>query len=172
LKAGIHLIAGSTGAGKTTYSIDLARRERALRLSIDEWMTTLFEADQPADVTFEWMLERVERCEAKMWAVAQETCKLGVAVVADCGFTTVEQRSKWSRWAREAGIPVRLHHLDVGAEERWRRVEQRNRERGETFRLEVTRPMFDFVETMWEPPTPDEVAAINGPDLDRSPPVD
>lgn len=40
-----------------------------------------------------------------------------------------------------------LHYLDVPVEERWRRVERRNAERGEIFRLEFTRQMFDFVET-------------------------
>ena len=38
----IHLICGSTGAGKTTYALELAERIGAVRFSIDEWMTALF----------------------------------------------------------------------------------------------------------------------------------
>ena len=64
----VHLVAGSTGAGKTTYAFALAAREGALRLSIDEWMTTLFGPDQPTPLRFEWMMERVDRCEQQMWA--------------------------------------------------------------------------------------------------------
>ena len=57
---------------------------------------------------------------------------------------------------------MRLHHLDVDAEERWRRVQGRNTERGPTYRLEVTREMFDFVETLLERPSDDELANLNG----------
>lgn len=66
MTAVVHLVTGSTGAGKTTYAVALAARESALRLSIDEWMTTLFGPDQPAALQFEWMMERVNRCEAQM----------------------------------------------------------------------------------------------------------
>ena len=61
-----------------------------------------------------------------------------------------------------AGLAVQLHFIDVDVEERWRRVENRNAEKGETFRLAVTRPMFDFIETIWQPPDADEMAALNG----------
>ena len=37
-----HLICGSTGAGKTTYALELARREGALRFTVDEWMAQFF----------------------------------------------------------------------------------------------------------------------------------
>lgn len=158
----MHLVAGSTGAGKTTYSLALAERERALRFSIDEWMVALFEPDQPAEIRFEWMMERVDRCEAQMWALAQQAAAIGVPVVVDCGLTRARHREKWAALAAAAGIAVRLHFLDISAGERWRRVERRNAERGPTFRLEVDRGMFDFVETMWEPPTPDELARLNG----------
>jgi predicted kinase len=160
--AALHLIAGSTGAGKTTYAIDMARREGALRLSIDEWMTTLFGPDQPEPIQFDWMMARIDRCEAQMWALAQQAAALGQPVIIDCGLTRAAHRAKWADWAAAAGVPVVLHHLAVPAEERWRRVEHRNAERGPTFKLEVTRPMFDFVETMWEPPTGAEMTALNG----------
>jgi predicted kinase len=157
----IHLVAGSTGAGKTTFSMRLADEEGALRLSIDEWMVALFGPDQPAQIEFAWMMERVNRCEAVMWTVALDAARRGVSSVIDCGLTRADHRRKWAELALEAGLPVVLHHLDVPADECWRRVERRNTERGETFRLEVTREMFDFVETLWEPPTAEEMAALN-----------
>ena len=64
--------------------------------------------------------------------------------------------------ATAAGLGVRLHFVDVDPAERWRRVEGRNHDRGETFRLAVTRPMFDFIETIWQPPDAGEMAALNG----------
>jgi predicted kinase len=158
----VHLVAGSTGAGKTTFSIRLAEQERALRLSIDEWMTTLFGPDQPTPIEFSWMMDRINRCETLMWATALEAARRGIGCVIDCGLTRAAHRQKFGDLAREAGLPVVLHWLDVDVEERWRRVERRNTERGETFRLEVTRPMFDFIEQMWEPPTAEEMAALGG----------
>ena len=158
----IHLVCGSTGAGKTTFAMRLAEQEGAMRLSIDEWMTALFGADQPKQIQFAWMMERVNRCEVVMWSVAVDGAQRGVGAVIDCGLTRAQHRRKFADLAAEAGLPVVLHWLDVPVEERWRRVERRNAERGETFRLEVTRPMFDFVEGLWEPPSAEEMAELNG----------
>jgi hypothetical protein len=40
----------------------------------------------------------------------------------------------------------------------------RNAEKGKTYQLEfdVTREMFDFVESLWEPPTDAEMLTYNG----------
>lgn len=162
MTAEVHLVAGSTGAGKTTYALALAASERALRLSIDEWMTTLFGPDQPPVLQFEWMMERVNRCEAQMWAVGLQAANLGFSLVVDCGLTREVHRAKWANLAAQADLPVRLHFLDVAAEERWQRVQTRNVDRGPTYWLEVTREMFDFVETMWEPPSEAELGRLNG----------
>ena len=83
-------------------------------------------------------------------------------VVVDCGLTQEAQRCKWGRLVLEAGLRVQLHHLDIDADERWLRVQRRNAERGVTYGLEVTRKMFEFVETLWERPTDAEMARLNG----------
>jgi len=57
---------------------------------------------------------------------------------------------------------VRLHFIDVSTKERWRRVSGRNDARGETYRVTVTRPMLDFIGSIWRPPSPDEMAALGG----------
>src|SRR5689334_16988583 len=43
----VHLICGSTGAGKTTYARRLADEIGAVVFSIDEWMAALFWMDAP-----------------------------------------------------------------------------------------------------------------------------
>lgn len=168
MRSTIYLVTGSTGAGKTTYAIGLAARERALRLSIDEWMTSLFGPDQTGPLHFEWMMERVDRCEAQMWAIARQVAALDLSIVVDCGLTREAHRAKWGKLAAEAGLSVQLHHLDVDVEERWRRVQGRNAERGPTYRLEVTREMFDFVETLWERPSDEELSTLNGRRIDKA----
>jgi len=152
-RPGFHIVAGPTGAGKTTYAIALAERLGAMRFSIDEWMAALFWPDAPEGLDYAWAIERVNRCEAVIAATALEAAARGLSVVLDLGFSTAEHRKKFITIAAEAGLEAQIHVADAPAEERWRRVEARNRDRGETFRLEVTREMFDFMEGMWEPPS-------------------
>jgi predicted kinase len=64
--------------------------------------------------------------------------------------------------ARAVGVECVLHVLDVDAEVRWERVCERNRGDGATFTFEVTREMFEFVETRWELPSVEERAEFGG----------
>ena len=147
-----HLIAGPTGAGKTTYAAALAERLGGVRLSIDEWTQTLFWPDLPEKSDITWALERVARCERQAGAVAASLAARGVPAVIDFGLTTREQRLGWAERAKLNGIATVLHVLESPAEERWRRVESRNRAASGTFVFPVTREMFDTTEQFWEPP--------------------
>ena len=160
----IHLICGSTGAGKTTYALQLSARIGAVRFSIDDWMTALFWMDSPQPLQPAWSMERVERCMTQIWATASQVAAAGVPCVLDLGFSQAASRARFAGLARDAGLPVQLHFVDVPADERWRRVEERNAGKGETYQLsfDVTREMFDFVETLWEPPADEEMAFYDG----------
>ena len=157
-----HLICGSTGAGKTTCARALADRLGGVHFSIDEWMVALFWADSPQPIEFAWTLARVHRCEAQIMAMAIQCARRGLPVVLDLGFTKADSRAKIAGLAADAGFSSQLHYVDTTVAERWRRVQERNRTRGDTFTLEVTRPMFDFIETLWEPPSETEMAAWDG----------
>jgi len=160
----IHLVCGSTGAGKTTYARQLGEELGAVVLSIDQWMTTLFWMDSPTPLDPAWSIERVGRCLDQIWQTASQVAARGTPCVLDLGFTRLQERSRFALLACDAGLSRQLHVLDVPADERWRRVELRNAQKGETHQLRfaVTREMFDFVETMWEPPTVAEMADCNG----------
>ena len=82
----------------------------------------------------------------------------------DLGFGQGKSRARFAELAKECGLSIQLHFLDVPADERWRRVQARNEDRGQTNQLpfDVTREMFDLVETMWEPPTDAEMRRLNG----------
>ena len=157
-----HLVCGSTGTGKTTCAKALADRLGGVHFSIDQWMMTLFWADSPQPIQFAWTLERVRRCETQIVAIAIQCARQGLPVVLDLGFTKADSRARIAGIASEAGFASQLHHVDTPVAERWRRVQMRNQNHGETFSLEVTRPMFDFVETIWEPPSESEMAAWDG----------
>jgi predicted kinase len=54
------LVCGPTGAGKTTYSISISISEdvKAIRISIDPWMQTLFASDM---TTLDFTLKELAR---------------------------------------------------------------------------------------------------------------
>jgi predicted kinase len=166
--ADIILIVGSTGAGKTTYARRLADELGAVRFSIDEWMIGLFWADSPQPIEFAWTMERVERCEAQIFAMVRQLAARGVPAVLDLGFTTKAHRDKFRALAVEAGLSAAVHFIDVPADERWYRVNRRNKERGETYAMQVDRQMFDFMDAMWEPPLEAEWSADGGLRIDGS----
>lgn len=159
----IHLICGSTGAGKTTYARQLAKTSGGVVFSIDEWMVSLFGDDAPASLDPSWIFPRVHRCETRMWAMAVQLGELGVPSVLDFGFQKRDHRQRFADLAAQAGLTAKLHVLNVDASERWRRVDARNNDHGETFHMDITRDMFDYIETIWEPPGDDEIAEIARP---------
>ncbi len=157
----IHLICGSTSAGKTTYARELARNIGGVVFSIDEWMVSLFGEDAPANLDPTWIFPSVRRCEAQMWAMASQLGKLDVPSILDLGFQRHEHRQRFAGLARQGELTAKLHVLDVDASERWKRVNTRNKNQGETFHMEITRGMFDYIEMTWERPSDDEIEAVS-----------
>ena len=148
----IHLITGGTGAGKTTYALWLADEIDGVRFSIDDWMTTLFWMDSPDPISFEWAMTRINRTETQMWDMAEQVLSRGTPVIFDLGFTKFAHREKFRALAKTRDITAKLHWVDITPEERWRRVEARNAEKGETFAMHVSEDMFAFMENEWESP--------------------
>ena len=166
----VHLICGPTGAGKTTYARQVADEAGAVRFSIDEWMSALFWMDAPDPFLPAWAMQRVERSAAMIWRTAADICRRGVPCVLEIGLTSAATRERYAGLAREAGFAVKLHLVDAPVEERWKRVEARNRAPdADQLPFEVTRQMFDFVETLWERPTAAELAANDGATVDTGP---
>ncbi len=162
MAAHVHMITGLTGAGKSTYAETLRLSLGAVRFSIDDWNARLFFPDRDPASDFDWFYERVQRCCAQMRDTADQVLEAGAPVVFDCGFTNSHERGIFYDWAGNRGWQATLHYLDVDRDLRWRRVEHRNAQQGKTFALTVTRKMFDFMETIWEPPDQTEMAANNG----------
>ena len=162
--APLHFLVGSTGAGKTTYAIPFCAETGAVRFSIDEWMTALFWMDSPQPLQPDWSLERVARCSQQIWDTAVQVAKAGIPCMLEMGFASSATRRRYANAAAQVGLQVRLHVLDVPVEVRWERVLSRNeREDGSgQLAFALTREVFDFTETFWELPTPEEMTEFGG----------
>ncbi|WP_394126102.1 AAA family ATPase [Vibrio hepatarius] len=154
------LVCGPTGAGKTTYSMDLCDKIKAVKFSIDPWMQTLFAKDM-VSLDFSWMMERVNRCYEQIWEVSEQILSFGGNVVLDLGFTTKSQRDIFVNKALSLGINAEIHYLDALTETRRQRVAKRNVEKDPTvYSFEVTEMMFNFMEPKFE--VPEESELVNG----------
>ena len=157
----VYLICGNTASGKSTHALNLSEQIGAVHFSIDPWMQTLYGSDyNPQIHDFTWLMERTERCKKQIREISESIIKNGISVILEIGFGDFNSREYYRRWARSIGADVSVHYLDIPVEERRRRVKIRNEEKGPTFAFEVTDEMFDYVETMFEPPNEDEM--ING----------
>jgi predicted kinase len=151
----VHFICGSTGAGKTTYAVALARRAKAVRFTIDEWMGNLFVADRPATPSLEWALERTARCEAQMWTLADDLVSRNIDVVFDIGMSRRDHRDRFRARASQTAASIKMHYLDVPREVRKARVAARNA--SGAYGYQVNDAMFDWMEQWFEPPSDDEL---------------
>jgi predicted kinase len=153
----LHVIFGPSGAGKTTYAHAFARRERAVAFILDDWMARLFGPDMPEPIEYEWMIERVQRCEAQIWSTAAGVLATDRDVILDIGLMRKADRARVREIVQETGLPAQWHFITASAEARRARVADRNVVRGEGFAIEVTPEMFDFIEGVFEPPEPEEL---------------
>ena len=160
----VHLVCGPVGAGKTTYSRDLASIHTAVVFSMDEWMQNLFGGDLPkeadmAKVDFAWFAERVDRCEVEIWSIAEQLLKNGQDVVLDLGFIRKARRDKARGAASAHGFNHLLHIVDADIDTRRNRVANRNSSPGQTYSFAVTPAMFAFAEQMYA--APDEIESAH-----------
>nr|MEA2799760.1 hypothetical protein [Phenylobacterium sp.] len=158
MTATLNVIFGPCGAGKTTYAHTFARREKAVAFILDDWMARMFGPDMPEPIEYEWMLERVARCEAQIWSVAAGIIGAGGSVILDIGLMRRADRTRIREIAEATGLPLRFHFVDAPEAVRRARVAGRNVVRGENFAIEVSPDMFDFIEGVYEPPEPGELA--------------
>ena len=140
MTATLHVIFGPSGAGKTTYAHAFARREKAVAFILDDWM-----------------IERVQRCEAQIWSVVAGCLAAGTSVILDIGLMRRGDRDRVREIAAATELPLQFHFVTASAEARRARVAERNVVKGENFAIEVTPELFDFIEGVYETPDPGEL---------------
>ena len=153
----IHLIVGNTGAGKSTYALNLKEKYSSIIFSIDEWNKTLFLKDKKPTDGLDWFLERIARSETLIMDLIHQLEKTGTDSILDLGLSKFEHREKFRVFASEHNYKLTLHFLDIPKAIRYQRVLKRNDEQGDTYQFEVSKADFDFMETWFEKPTVTEL---------------
>jgi predicted kinase len=124
------LMVGLPGAGKTTRAIELAAVHRALRLTPDEWMISLFDGSQPEG--------KRDLLEGRLIALALQALHLGTNVVLDFGLWSRDERSALRWLASSAGASCQVIYLPVDQDVQRARIAHR-----QATAPHVTFPMTD-----------------------------
>ena len=160
-QARLHLVVGPVGAGKSTFSTQLAQGRGAVRLTLDEWMATLFRPDRPDVGLVEWYIERAARCVEQIWSLATQLLDTGTDVILEIGLLRRHEREAFYQRVDGANFDLSVYALDAARDVRRQRVLQRNRLAGPTFSMIVPLTVFEYASDLWEPLSPAECNGRN-----------
>lgn len=107
--ADVHLVAGSNGYGKTTWSRRLERTLPGVRFSLDEWMLRLHGValDPPSYPRL------ADGCRELIWDIAAQVLRADIAVILDWNMWSRERRADGVRRAADLGSQCQLPYVDV-----------------------------------------------------------
>ncbi|MCJ2376568.1 ATP-binding protein [Vibrio sp. ZSDZ34] len=147
----IYFICGFIGSGKTTYSTQLAKSQRAFRFSIDEWMIPLYGEHMEREV----FNARLATLQELFKDSAIQLAKIGVSVIFDFGFWTKADREAFASWANANELDCEFHYLDVDYDECKQRALERNKNlKGHSY--EMTPEMLEMFWSWFEVPSQHE----------------
>ena len=144
------LLIGLPGAGKTTIAKRLEAERSAIRLTPDEWMGPLFDANEHDGKR--WVLE-----SELLWGVAARALTLGVDAILDYGCWSPGERELFRTRTQDLGARAELVVLDPPLNVLWERLDARNTSTPTgTFR--ITRSELESYNARFQRPTPTELA--------------
>lgn len=148
------LLCGKICSGKTTYAKELIRERRAVNLSVDEIMLSMFGMyagemhDEYARRTREYLLEK-----------STELIGAGIDVILDWGFWTRDGRNEVKNFYTFRGIEWEMIHIDPSNEVWQERIAKRNREieNGRTDAYFIDENLAEKFASLFEAPSADEI---------------
>ncbi len=150
---------GPVGAGKSTFARKLAREHDAVHFDLDQWMAALFAPDRPSENTMPWYVLRTARCVEQILALTSQMLATRTNVVLEIGMILRRDRDRlYPRIDADPRAELEIWILDADRDVRRARVEARNADRGDTFKMIVPPAIFELASDLWEPPDDDECA--------------
>ena len=145
----LYLICGRIAAGKSTLARRLAERPATLLISMDHWMSHLFEVR-----TIDDFARFSQRLRAAMEPHIVDILRQGLSVVLDFPANTVT----WRKWMRsvitEADVAHELHVLDVPDTICRQRLRERNAAGEHPYQVDDA--TYDLFMSYFVLPGPDE----------------
>jgi predicted kinase len=154
----VHLVIGPVGAGKSTFAMALASELRAVRLTLDEWMSELFAPDRPDSGVIEWYVARAARAVSLIGRVAVAVVDADRDTVLEIGLLSRAERERFFARVDAAGVALSVHVVEASRDVRRARVEARQRARGATCSRHVPPAIFELASDLWQPPDDAELA--------------
>lgn len=114
------IICGKICSGKSTYADRITKTRKAIILSVDEIMLTLF--GQNADDSY------VARAKSYLYKKSLEILGIEIDVVLDWGFWTQKEREYAKKFYTPKNIKPEFHYLDVDYNEWQNRINKRNKD--------------------------------------------
>lgn len=148
------LLCGKIASGKSYYAQQLRESQKAVLLSSDELMLTLFEGKEGQH--HDMLAERTHRY---LLQLAAELAYGGCDVILDWGFWTAESRRTVRKLFAQKEIPTQLHYMDISPAVWQQRIRQRNAlvEQGKVQAYYVDDGLLEKLNSRFEPPAPEEV---------------
>lgn len=154
LMSKVFIMCGKLCSGKSTYANKIRLTHKAVILSIDEIMLSVF--GQDAGEKHDYYVERIK---AYQYAKSVEIAESGINVVLDWGFWTRKERAYAKEYYTSRHIDYEFYYLDVDSVEWNRRIQKRNQDvlNHESDAYYVDEGLADKFESIFEVPTKDEI---------------
>tara|TARA_Y100001949_G_C15981018_1_gene328348 strand:- start:284 stop:790 length:507 start_codon:yes stop_codon:yes gene_type:complete len=143
---------GKMGAGKSTSAIQMAHERRAVLLSEDEWLTSLY-PDQITSLTD--YIHYANLLKPRIKQLVQSILVAGTDVVMDFPANTTRQRDWFRTIFSEIDAPHQLVYMDVSDELCLKQIARRRIEQPERAATD-TEAMFQQVTRHFVAPDPGE----------------
>jgi predicted kinase len=154
----VTLFCGLPGAGKTTLARRLATAGRGVRIATDEWQAELHVAH--TDTAFH------ERLQPVLYRHALDLLRHGTDVILEDGLWLREERRQKFADTHATGARIELHVFEVPLATLWSRLQDRN-DGAATDAYPMTYDELSWSWSLFEPPTPDELAAVDHYEIHR-----